>query len=130
MRLTHFVARVDSSAGGSGSNLVNGAPQWNGHFSGELLGVVVDYHASASAGTDLTITEISGLGRTLVNLVDTNTDTNLYPVQQATTNTGSAITGVYNPVYVDSGNLAINISGVGSALIPAVTVTVAVLLRE
>jgi len=125
--INHYTVAIATSAGGAGSNLVNGRCQWNGVFNGKVLGFRLEYHASADAGTDVTITEPSGLKRTFVNAANNNASKNIFPVQPATDNAGGNISGhYYDAIGVDSSNLLVSVAEAGAALNPAVTVIIQV----
>lgn len=87
-----------------------------------LIGVRVDYHASAPATTDVTISETDGLGQTLLTLTDNNTDGVYYPVTEICDDEGTAITGSYN-MYAVEGPLTVAVAGC-DALTDAVVVTI------
>lgn len=64
------------SAGSATGEVTTDAP---GGIRGYLENVYVDYHASAPATTDVTISEADGPARTLLTLTDTNTDADVAP---------------------------------------------------
>jgi hypothetical protein len=65
---------------------------------GSIVAVMVKYHASAPATTDVVVTENEALiPHNIVSLIDNNTDTTVYPVAQNTNNAGSAVAGEYIP---------------------------------
>lgn len=100
------------SATGSttGTNLVHGY----------LMGVYIDYHASAPSTTDITISEANGLGRTLLAVSDNATDGAYNPQCQICDNGGTAKT-FYWPYYLDGVNIKVDVAQ-SNALAPAVTV--------
>lgn len=89
----------------------------------ELLAVYVDYHASAPATTDLTLSSPGNPAAvTILTLTNVNTDGWYYPKVQKHDNTGSAITGDYaNPII--HGNILLDIAQ-GDALTDIVVLTV------
>lgn len=89
-----------------------------------LLGVKIDYHASAPATTDVTITEVGGLGQTLLTLTNVNTDGFYYPRVEVDDPTGTGL-GVYNPLMVE-GDVQVAVAGC-DALTDAVSVTLQLL---
>lgn len=118
----YYFTTVTTDGSGDGTNLnAGGIPQWNGQFCGELMGVRITFGASPTAGTDTTLTEISGMTRTIQTFTDTVTATNAFPA--------AAIDGAddaYLPHYVESSNLKVTVAQGGSAK----TVTVGVLIKE
>lgn len=88
---------------------------------GTLLECVkIDYHASAPATTDLTITEAEGLQRDVLTLTDTNTDGTYYPRHGEHDPDGTAGSGVGH--FVIEGALTIALAQ-SDALTDAVLVT-------
>ena len=85
-----------------------------------LDAVKVDYHASAPATTDLTISEAGGLGRTLLTLSNINTDGTYYPRHTTHDNVG-ADAGSKAP-YIIEGKITVALAGC-DALVDAVTVS-------
>lgn len=76
----------------------------------ELLAVYLDYHASAPATTDVTITASGNpLAVTLLTRSNSATDAWLYPKVQDHDNTGAAITGSYSHPVIHN-NLSISIA--------------------
>lgn len=62
--------------------------------SGFLVGAYFDFHASAPATTDTTVTDVA-TGRTILTLTNTVTDAMHVVQKQASDNTGTAISGAY-----------------------------------
>jgi hypothetical protein len=92
---------TSGSAGAATANVNTGA------IRGTIRAFQVDY-VSMPATTDVTITEVGGLGRTLITLTNANTDKTVYPLGQAgLIGTGADITGVYAPVHISG---ALNIA--------------------
>ena len=90
-----------------------------------IKGIRIDYAGGADAGTDVTITEPSGLKRTIVNVENNATPKNVYPVIAATDTAGGNISGhYYQCIGVDSSNLLISVAQAGAALAPAATITI------
>jgi len=71
---------------------------------GFIEAIFVDY-TSQAATTDVTITEVEGLQRTLLALINTNADTTAYPLIQATDTAGAALTSTYSGIYVSGVHL-------------------------
>lgn len=82
-----------TTTGSAGSATGTG---YSGSINGLLLGVYLDYNASAPATTDVTIsTNVTAHGGTILTVSNNNSD-GFYPVRvQAVDNTGTAISGVY-----------------------------------
>jgi hypothetical protein len=81
-----------SGSDGSGAgNAITGIP-----IRGKLLAVRLDYHASAPATTDVTITE-EETGQTLLTVTDNKTDGTYYPRALPVSATNAAITDSYVP---------------------------------
>jgi len=85
------VAVTTTGSAGSASGTGTSRP-----LNGLLLGIYLDYHASAPATTDVTVsTDTTAHGGTIATVSDNNSD-GYYPVRvQAVDNTGAAISGVY-----------------------------------
>lgn len=126
-RIAHYNTSVNSSAGGTGNNLSSGRPQWDVDFQGMLLGIRLDYHASAAAGTDVVISEPYGLQRTILTRTNANADATFTPQSAVMDTTGTAIASSYTPFYVESSNLQVAVAETGGALTRAVVVTVLIL---
>ena len=86
-----------TTSGGAG---VSAASAQVGVPAGVLVGVQVNYHGSAPATTDVTITHVAdGVSKTVLTLTNNNTDKGmLSPLEQAVDNAGAALAGQYvNP---------------------------------
>jgi len=122
MRLESVVIPVTTTGGAGVSAGTNRAGIPNGF----LRGLKVDYHASAPATTDVTITA-SGPGgeQTLYSKLDSNTDFPMRPIKVPVYGTdGNAITGEYEaPVVSDM--VTVNVAQ-SNNLAPAVTVTLVI----
>lgn len=94
----------------------------SGRIRGWLYAINVDYHASAPATTDITITEANSIGRTLYSKANSVTDVTVYPYIQATDTTGTALSGVYQPIYIDWSGVTVALAQC-DALTNAVVVT-------
>lgn len=103
-----------SAAGSADSDPINGI----------LRAIRVDYHASAPATTDLTVTELNSLGRTLLTKTDTATDDIVYPTVEADDAAFAAIADTVWPICID-GRVRVSVAQ-SNALAPAVTVWVQV----
>lgn len=88
----------------------------------ELLAVYVNFHASAPASTDTTISSPGDpVAVTLLTITNSATDAWYYPTHQLDDASGSAITGAYIPAIVH-GNLLVELAGC-DALTDAVTIS-------
>lgn len=79
-----------TTTGGAGVSA--GAATSDLPVTGYVEAIQADYHASAPATTDLTITEAGGLARTLLTLANTATDAVKYPRVQVHDTAGTALT--------------------------------------
>jgi len=77
-----------TGADGSASGSANSEHPVNG----KLFGVFLDYHGSAPATTDVTITHTHAAAQTLLTLTDVNSDGWYFPRQQVHGNTGTGLT--------------------------------------
>ncbi len=77
-----------------------GSASGSGHSAtplGQLVALHLDYHASAPATTDVTVTAPGNpAALTVLTLSDNNTDGWYFPKTQDHDNTGSAVTGSYS----------------------------------
>lgn len=107
---------VNSNASGDGS-ATDGV-----YRIGKLLAVGLDYHASAAAGTDVTVSvaDPSGPAQTLLAVTDNKTDGWYYPRAGAVTPANAAITNSAVEIPF-AGNLKVTVAQAGGALTPAVT---------
>ena len=88
----------------------------------ELLAVYMDFHASAPASTDTTLSSPGGpVSVTLLTVTNSATDAWFYPTHQLDDASASAITGAYIPAIIH-GNLLTEIAGC-DALTDALTLT-------
>ena len=109
------VSTTGSDASATGS-LVTALP-WC-----ELLAVYMDFHASAPASTDTTLSSPGGpVSVTLLTVTNSATDAWFYPTHQLDDASASAITGAYIPAIIH-GNLLTEIAGC-DALTDALTLT-------
>ncbi len=88
--VNRYIVSIDT-AGTAGSAAGSG---FTPPVEGFLVGIYFDFHASAAATTDTTVTEVS-TGRTLLTLTDTKTDAMKITQLAVSDTTGTAITGVY-----------------------------------
>lgn len=91
-----------------------------------LVGLQVDYHADAPAGTDVTITsEVDGDVKTLLTLTDRNADLPMTKITEALLDpVGVAVANTESPNLgfpICQGNLVVDVAQ-ADALTPAVTV--------
>lgn len=94
-------------------------------ISGILVGVRIDYHASAPATTDVTITELNGLERTLLTVSNTNSDGVYYPFVELQDTSGAG-QGNYAPQVLSSSRIRVSVAQ-ADALTDAVVVTLVTL---
>ena len=114
-KYTIKVSTTGSDASATGS-LVTALPLC------ELLAVYANFHASAPASTDTTISSPADPGAvTLLTITNSATDAWYYPTHQLDDASGSAITGAYIPAIVH-GNLLVELAGC-DALTDALTLT-------
>lgn len=92
---------------------------------GLLLGVRLDYHASAPVTTVVTITEAGGLKRTLLTAPASATDVSFNPHNTTQTTVG-VNTGFYEPFYLDGVNITVTVTA-SNALTDAVVVVLSIL---
>ena len=107
MAIEKHVIKV-STTGSSGSatgSLVTALPPC------ELLAVYINFHASAPASTDTTLSSPGDpVAVTLLTVTNSATDAWYYPSIQMDDNSGSAITGAYVPGLIH-GNLLTELAG-------------------
>lgn len=88
---------------------------------GFIESIQLDYHASAPGTTmDVTITEVGGLGRTILTRTNTATDGIFYPRVPAQDTNGADITGQYTWIYLSGTHILVTVAQ-SNALDPAVT---------
>jgi len=110
------VSTTGSDASATGS-LVTALPYC------ELLAVRLDFHASAPASTDTTLSSPGGpVAVTLLTITNSATDAWYYPTHQLDDSSGSAITGAYIPAIIH-GNLLTELAG-SDALTDALVMTI------
>ena len=89
----------------------------------ELLAGYFDFHASAPASTDTTLSSPGDpVSVTLLTITNSATDAWVYPSIQLDDNTASAVTGAYVPALIH-GNLLVELAGC-DALTDALTLTI------
>ena len=114
-KYTIKVSTTGSDASATGS-LVTALPLC------ELLAVYANFHASAPASTDTTISSPADpVAVTLLTITNSATDAWYYPTHQLDDASGSAITGAYIPAIVH-GNLLVELAGC-DALTDGLTLT-------
>ena len=110
------VSTTGSDASATGS-LVTALPYC------ELLAAYLNFHASAPASTDTTLSSPGDpVAVTLLTVTNSATDAWYYPGIQMDDNSGSAITGAYIPTIIH-GNLLTELAGC-DALTDALTMTI------
>jgi hypothetical protein len=96
------------------------------YMAGELLDIYINYHASAPATTDVTITHQDAFRGTVLEKLNSSTDT-LYAPRVAThKNTDGTATGAYDRIALN-GTLKVAVAGC-DALTDAVVVVVTYML--
>jgi len=94
-------------------------------LNGLLQGIRVEYADSPAATTDLTISEVNGMQRTILTLTDTNTPATYNPHADAQDTTGSGLTV---PVpFAINGPLRLLVAGASADTPAAVVVRVQML---
>lgn len=78
-------------------------------IAGLFIGGYFNFHASAPATTDTTVTDVA-TGRTLLTLTDTATDVMHVTQKNATDSTGTAISGAYGYEPID-GEVKVALAG-------------------
>lgn len=117
-----YSTTVTTDASGDGTNLdALGNPAWNGSFRGLLRGVRITFGASPTAGTDTTLTEISGMTRTIHTFTDVVAAANVFPAAAV-----QGATDFFMPHYVDSANLKVTVAQGGNGK----TVTIGLLIED
>ena len=110
------VSTTGSDASATGS-LVTALPYC------ELLAAHMNFHASAPASTDTTLSSPGGpFALTLLTITNSATDAWYYPTHQLDDSSGSAITGAYIPAVIH-GNLLTELAGC-DALTDALVMTI------
>ena len=110
------VSTTGSDASATGS-LVTALPYC------ELLAAHMNFHASAPASTDTTLSSPGGpVALTLLTITNSATDAWYYPTHQLDDSSGSAITGAYIPAVIH-GNLLTELAGC-DALTDALVMTI------
>jgi hypothetical protein len=79
-------------------------------YSGLLMGVKLDYHASAPNTTDVTLAEAGGGSRTLLTVSNNNTSGAYYPTVEAQDGTGAAVSGVRLPIALGGTALQVTVA--------------------
>lgn len=98
------VTTTGSSASATGSGTTDAA------LYGFLLDVYLDYHASAPATTDVTISYASPANGNITVYSNSATDVLLMPRKNAVDVAGAAITGVYD-LYPLNGRVTVSVAG-------------------
>ena len=113
------VIRV-TTAGAAGSATGSAVSETN--IRGFIEAIKIDYNAGAPATTDVTITELAALERTLLTISNSATDAVYYPSVATNDATGSARAD-YVRMYLDQSSVRIAVAG-SDALTNAVVVYV------
>ena len=92
-------------------------------YNGRLHKVVIDYHASAPATTDVNI--IDGAGNVLWTKSNNSTDGTFYPVALQDDGSGTPLTANYEKPAIAGAKLNVSVAG-ADALAPCVTVTITI----
>lgn len=108
-----------TTTGGSGASA--GTGQTKNALRGLLMAIKVTCTAQ-HANTDVTITEVGGLGRTILTLTNNNTTGVYYPHVVLHDTSGAAQTGQYTPIYLDGYPLLVTVAQ-GNDGTPGVVVT-------
>lgn len=96
-------AKIDVTTTGSAGSAA-GTAYSDKPLNGELYAVRVDWHASAPATSDITITVDSDDDHPAVTIyakTDANTDLWVYPVVQSTDTAGAAVASIYQHILVN-----------------------------
>lgn len=109
-----------TGSAGSATGSTTGTFQARGY----LMGVRLDYNASAPATTIVTITEAGGMKRTLLTAPASATDVTFNPQALVNKNDGTSA-AVYFPFYLDGVNITVAVSA-SDALTDAVEVLLSI----
>lgn len=115
MGLYYLTITADGSGDGTSKS-------WNGDFTGLLMRVRATY-SGADAGTDVTLTEPSGIQDTLCTITNNNSTTIRYPTYEQEDTDGNG-TGIRQNFRVEAGNLLVTIDEAGSGGIVTITVDI------
>jgi hypothetical protein len=95
-------------------------------IAGYLEAVKIDYNGSAPATTDVNVVDIGGIGRTLLIVSNSNTDTVYYPQPHVASPLGVVSSShTSTPYYLDPVRIQVGVAGC-DALTDAVIVTIQV----
>ncbi len=120
MSVNHLRIPVNTGTDGAGTATLSQ------YLTGELLAIGIDYHASADAGTDVTVSVSTPTGpaQTLLTVSNSKTDGWYYPRAAAVLPANSAITNSFVKIPF-AGKLSVVVADVGgTALAPGVTVDI------
>lgn len=115
MAVGYYSTTVTTDASGDGT------ATWETKFNGKLVGLRVEFGATPESTTDTTITEPSGLQRTIQTWTNQSSDVTAHPAALI-----AGATDAYLPYYVDSANLLVTVDEGGDTK----TVTVIALVED
>ena len=110
-----------TTTGGDGAAVGNGVSL--NVISGRVLAIHLDYHASAPATTDVTVTELDAPTQTILSEANVNTDGWYYPRQRSHDNAGDDQPVEVVEPFVMNDHLKVAVAGC-NALTGAVVATV------
>lgn len=90
----------------------------------QVEAIKVAYGGTPDAGTDVTVVEHTGLGRTVLSRANTGTGGTFHPRVLVQTNAGVDIAGQYEHYYLWHTQLRITVTGAVISTTAAVTVTI------
>lgn len=91
---------------------------------GQVEAIKIVYGGTPDAGTDVTITEHQGLGRTILTRSNTGTNGTFHPRVLVQTNAGVDITGQYEHYYLWHTQLKVAVTDAVISTAAAVTATI------
>ena len=118
--MIHIIRVTTSGSAGSAT----GTADSETNVRGFVEAVRIIYDGAAPATTDVTLTEVGGLGRTIITVSNTATGAVYYPTVATNDGTGSARTD-YQQIYLDQSRLRVSVAQ-SDAIADAVTVIVQV----
>lgn len=115
MRIGFYSTTVTTDASGDGT------ATFTQTFSGFLRGVRIAFGDTPAGTTDTTLTETTGLQRTLATFTNTNAESTVHPAAAI-----EGATDAYMPYVIDSSGLLVTVAQGGDTK----TVTVTLLIEE